>query len=110
LSTNACENINNEEAAIPVYFNNIRIVAYNVYKSEAEEQKKHSAQMAEMSRIPKLWNVLHRHQQSHEQITEERRRVALTVVPECDNCFAHSTNDWDKQLRRGTLIFDIVAC
>src|SRR6218665_2598038 len=30
-------------------------------------------------------NFLHRHEQSHEQITEERRRVAHTVVPECDN-------------------------
>ena len=30
LYTNACENINNKEAAIPGYFNNIRIVAYNV--------------------------------------------------------------------------------
>jgi len=44
---------------------------------------------------------LHKHQQfqSHEQITEERRRVALTVIPECGNYFAHSTTDWDKQLR-----------
>src|SRR6218665_2002405 len=43
----------------------------------------------------------HKHQQfqSHEQITEERRRVALTVVPECGNYFTHSTTDWDKHLR-----------
>jgi len=33
---------------------------------------------------------LHIHRHSHEQIrpTEERRRVTLTVVPECDNNIA----------------------
>ena len=59
--------------------------------------------MAEMSRIPKLWNFLYRHQQSHEQIrpTEERRRVAVTIVTECDNnCFAHWTNDWVSNCER----------
>src|SRR6218665_4034673 len=47
------------------------------------------------------FEIFYRHQQSHEQITEENRRVAITIVPECDNnCFAHSTKDWVSNCER----------